>query len=357
MPRPARGDWVALGFVLLGVPVAFLQPAAGAIWIALWLGTAIMLIASRQQLPRFLPRKNPIVMQNLDPTRVERAPTPYGGWWLIFPFTLTGTVAPAALISPDGGVMAFAVPSALMLITWLGFALAHEREASKIVSRILRASSKRRIVGAVSGLGGRFARAISWHSWSGVHHGTAEVASVHGGTQTVATVTHTTNTLGYREEVRHPFNLAGTRIAVDTQHLHWASESRGGPDQDSPLRTKTSSERGMLAMLAQVGVDREVIGKGDRVVVVAPAEEIAQGQLRGSTSDPLLVFAVPGDADPIRRLKQLRAVRSGSALAIAACLAAVIWAAVARPASPAPAEPQPLAPTQNSATVPSGPES
>ncbi|KIG18016.1 hypothetical protein DB30_01903 [Enhygromyxa salina] len=56
MSKPAGGDWVAIGFTLLGLPLIWVQRETGMIWVALGLGTAIMWIASRVRLPRFVPR-------------------------------------------------------------------------------------------------------------------------------------------------------------------------------------------------------------------------------------------------------------------------------------------------------------
>lgn len=334
MPKPAGGDWVAIGFALLGLPLIWVQRETGMIWVAQWLGTAIMLIASRLRLPRFEPRKPPMpAMQNLDSARMEGAPTPYGWWWMILPFTLALMLTPAALMVPEDGVLIFAIVSALMLCLWLGFALGHERGSAKILGRVLRAGRERRVIGVVRDLGGDFMRTVSWRSWSGTHHGTAQVTSVSGGTETVATVTHTTNTMGYREEVRHAFAVSsastGAMFSVNVTSLIWAGEPRRIGEHEAPnLRKLGVVERSTLNYFTPVAMELEQISEGDRVVVLAPAEDVMHHRLRGTPSEPLVVYVTGAEGDPVQQLRRLRAVRWASVLGIAACIVVTVWVGV-----------------------------
>jgi len=53
-----------------------LQTATALIWIALWLATTVMLVASRRRFPRLVPLRAPTPeIQNLDSARVEGSPS------------------------------------------------------------------------------------------------------------------------------------------------------------------------------------------------------------------------------------------------------------------------------------------
>lgn len=285
MLRPAKADWVAVAMAALMIPVVFLDLATGLILVALWLGTATMLAASRQRLPRFVPlRAAAPEIQNLDPARIEGAPGPFGPYWMIFPFTLTAMVGPAALMGGSRGVLALGSVCALMCLVWLLFLRSHERGAALVLNRILAADPSHRIVGVARELEGEMVRVISWHVWSGAHHGTARVQSVHGGEVDVATVTHTRNAMGYREEVRHPFVVQNPErtVAIDNRHVIWAATTGPLPAKSAPLRTRGIAEAQTLKMFTRVGAQREQVRAGDRVVVLFSQDVTAIDALRGS---------------------------------------------------------------------------
>ncbi len=329
MDRPAKADWVAVTVAALMVPVMFVDLATGLILVAFWLGTATMLVASRQRLPRFVPlRASAPKIQNLHTARIEGAPGPFGAYWMIFPFTLTVTVGPAALMGGSRGVLALGSVCALMCFIWLLFLRSHERGSARVLNRILAADPSRRIVGVVRELEGEMIRVISWHVWSGTHHGTARVQSVHGGEVDVATVTHTRNSMGYREEVRHPFVVQTPErsVAIDNRKVIWAATAGPLPAKSPPLRKRGTVEAHMLKMFLRVGAQREQVREGDRVVVLCSQDAAAIDELHGSKAEALVLYAVAGEADPVDMLVRHRGVRRTGLLLEAACLLMIVGA-------------------------------
>jgi hypothetical protein len=325
MPRPSKSDWVALILAVLGIAIAVIRPGVGLVWIALWLGTALMLIGSRQRLPRFVPRKAPAVLPNIDPDRVEGAPMPYGAYWMMFPAMLGLCVAPAAMMV-DGALLVFAVPCALTLTAFVIMAVVHDRPSATVITRILAARPSERVEGRVEALAGPHVRELTWRTWSGTHHGTTSVESVHGGHVTVPTVTHTTNSCGTREEVRSAFTLATTThgsLAVDVANLQWAAQPEPVPSGTAPLRKVGTVEHHTMMMFPAVRREREVLREGDRVVMVGPAEEVALGRLQGSPSAPLS-FLASSTGDPLEHLRKQAAIRRAFILGQIGCLALIV---------------------------------
>lgn len=319
-----------MGLAAIGLPIAVLRPAPGAVWIATWVGTALLLIGTRRRLPRFVPRKAPAVLPNIDPSRVEGAPRPYGAWWMVLPFTLSTTVAPAALLVDDGLVV-LAIPCSLLLLAFTIMAWFHDRPSAKVIARILGAPRTRRIEGTVARVEGTFARHIAWRTWSGTHHSTATVEGIHGGPVTVATVTHTSNACGTREEVRSPWVVApdggGAEITVGGHDLQWAAVPEPAPEGRAALRAVGTVEEYTMMLFPVVARQVESIRAGDRVVVVAAADEIADRRLRGRADAPLLAYGT-STGKPLQQLRRHALTRRAFIAGIAACLAVTVTASV-----------------------------
>lgn len=327
MPTLAKLDAVPIAFVLLGVVIATTMPAVGAIWIATWIATLVLLVGSRHRLPRFAPRKAPAVLPNIDPSCVEGTPSGYGWWWMFLPFMLSTTIAPVALLDSKS-LLVFAIPSILLLAAFVLMAHLHDRPSARVLARILAAAPGERIEGIVESVDGRFARHITWRTWTATRHGTATVEDVHGARVTVATVTHATHGCGTREEVRSRFTLAtadaANRFTVLPDALEWAAVPAPMPPGTRPLRRVGAAEDATMRFFPVAGLELETIEVGDRVVAVATAPDVAARELRGRADAPVAVYAVR-DGDPMRQLHRHANVRRAMLVGLTVCFAVITW--------------------------------
>lgn len=334
MSSLAKSDAVPVAFVLIGVAIATTLPAIGAIWITTWVGTLLLLVGTRHRFPRFIPRKAPAVLPNIDPSRVEGTPTAYGWWWMFFPFMLSTTVAPVPLMDA-GSLLVFGIPCVLLLVAFTMMAFVHDRGSASVVARILAASPSERIEGVVEAVDGRFERHLTWRTWTATRHGTATVEDIHGARVTVATVTHATHGCGTREEARCPFAITkadgGNRVAVVPDVLEWAAVPEPLRPGTRPLRRVGAAEESTMRFFPVVGIETESIEAGDRIVVVAPTSEVAAGRLRGQPGAPLAVYVARG-GDPLLQLRWHALTRRVLLVSLMGCVAvtvAVAWVASA----------------------------
>lgn len=326
MPSLTTSDSIAIALAIVGLAIAFANAAAGTMWTAAWVGSLLLLVGSRHRLPRFVPRKAPAILPNIDPSRVEGTPAGYGAWLMSVPAMMCLLLAPVALIRKDAQLV-FAIPTAMMLavFTWLAFA--QDRGSARVAARILGASANRRVVGVVASLAGRFERHIAWRTWTATSHGTATVDAVGGGRVTVATVRHATHGCGTREEIRSAIRItsdtAGESVEVHTDNILWAGVPQPMPDKLPRIRRLGASEEAAMNLFPVVLRELEIVNVGDRVVVVADRDAIAE--LRGRPDAPLLAFVL-GVGDPLQTLRRHLAVRRGFLLGLAVCTTASLLA-------------------------------
>lgn len=330
VPKLARVDWVVLGLGLLAAPIACSGVAIAIVWAALWAGTAAWLIGSRTLLPRFERPRAHLFFQYLDPDRLERARGPLSGYWIGAPLCLCALVGPAAWLSPSDGVAVFAAVNGLLLTCFLLVALLRDRASAKVMSRILDAAPRRRLVTVVSELDGPFAREVTWCEW-----------------QTASMQSHV---VGVRDEVRspfrvlievidepsseregHPFRSADVprerSIAIDPQHLRWASIPTHHQGASS-LQRPTPDERAALSSLSPVSFDREQLREGDAIVVVGSSDVSGREPMQGTVDAPLALFAMPQPGAPLAYLRRHRRRRRAGLALLTSCVAAELSVAV-----------------------------
>lgn len=303
MPRPRGADWVAVVFLALSIPLVFVQWAGGLLLVVLWLATVGLFVTTRLELPRFVPRPTRAPgVQNLDVKRMEAVVGPVPAYALLLPGVLTTTIAPAALISPEGGVPIFGFTCVLALSGGLAVAIRHEQVNARVVRRVLAAKSTQRLIGTVRSMAGPVKRVLSIYMW-----------------------------MAYREEVEHGFRVATGEGMVEVQAdaMVWAARSREVEAKPPSVRTRGPAEKYILMSLPLIGARLEAIEEGDRILLLKPVGHRPFQPVRGTAEDPIVVYAVGHDEDPIASLRAARRVRGMGIAVMGLCLVTALVVLVA----------------------------